>query len=269
MGDCRSGDESERRAQRILDKEQSYDGVQLHSVYNEPGFLPSQQDQAIEADWTCSRCGYNLRGLRMGHPCPECGLIELYAPPPKDAPSYGSWVQTKSQHLSKIKSWTSILVASLLMTPTAVVGAVMNSPMVAWLTLFIIWPVTEQALKMAAVCWLVESRPYLVRRASQLLVGGVLCGLSYAALENVLCLYVYANPPSSQIEVMRWMLCPAIHGACSLSVAMGLVQVWRRPMIEGRPPKVSLALPMFVLAVVLHSVYNATMLALGYGALLI
>src|SRR5688572_29680452 len=33
-----------------------------------------QPDPTVDADVPCGRCGYNLRGLKAGGACPECGL---------------------------------------------------------------------------------------------------------------------------------------------------------------------------------------------------
>src|SRR5262245_56679789 len=40
----------------------------------------AQPGAAIERDAPCNKCGYNLRGLRIGDKCPECGTPIVLVP---------------------------------------------------------------------------------------------------------------------------------------------------------------------------------------------
>jgi uncharacterized repeat protein (TIGR04138 family) len=41
----------------------------------DPEYAPADQHSVINEDLPCEDCGYNLRGLREGHRCPECGAL--------------------------------------------------------------------------------------------------------------------------------------------------------------------------------------------------
>jgi hypothetical protein len=262
-------DPSEAKAERTLAREERYADRPPDSIYDEPAIFPGQGGQPIDQDWSCSQCGYNLRGLTTGHPCPECGHVEVYHPPPKEArESYGQWLVRHRADVSPWRSWRAVAIASLIGGPLAIFGAFMNAPEGGWFLLIVFGPAVEEAMKVAAISWIVEVRPYLIRDRRQILFPALMSALAFAAIENVLYLKIYIRSPEASIIMWRWLGCTSLHVTCSLVASMGLVQVWRRTVDEGRRPQLSLAWRFLVAAIALHGLYNAAVTGLEISGVL-
>lgn len=259
-------DPSEAKADRTLAREAGDQDRHGESVHDEPAIFPGQDGKLIRRDWTCSRCGYNLRGLTTGHACPECGHIELYHPPPREAESYGQWLARRRGEVSLPRSLWAIAVASLVGGPLAILGSFMQTPQSGWLMIVVFGPTVEEVMKIAAISWLVEVRPYLLRSRGQIYFVALTSGLFFAVIENVVYLNIYISSPTLEIIVWRWVGCTALHIGCCLIASVGLVRTWRRTIDEGRSPRLSTAFRFLVAAIIVHGTYNGTVLGLElYG----
>ena len=129
-------------------------------------------------------------------------------------------------------------------------------------------PLLEELLKIAAAMWLLEAKPYLIRNRVQLIIM-VACGaLAFAAVGNLLFQVMFPTALTPIIFAWRWVVCPSLHVMCSLIASAGLIRVWTNTMRELRPPRLTQATPEFVLAVILHGAYNATVIAIGWPGLM-
>ncbi len=264
-------DPSEAKAARALGKEgarRETRAAPADSVFDEPDILPGRASEVISQDWSCSQCGYNLRGLPVGHPCPECGHRELYRPPPVGATSYQAWLQERIGRTRPGIGWTAAIAVAVCGGPLAVLsaflgtspGTVASLSVVLLISLYA--PAVEETMKIALAAIVVEKRPYWFRRAEQIQVAVLGSALLFAVIENVIYLNVYIPNPGIEIILWRWTICVGMHVGCTMLASRGLIAVWERTMSELRPPRVTDGMRMLVVAIVVHGGYNAA--AIGF-----
>lgn len=269
--DARPVDPSEARADRVLRREgergeTTYQDGQ--SIYDEPDVLPGRPGEVVEQNWSCSKCGYNLRGLPTHHRCPECGHRELYRPAPRGSASYQEWLRRRVMATSPARAWATVVLAALCSGVGGLLAAmfgtdpgILVAPPSMILLAVVFGPTVEETMKIAAAACVVEVRPYLFRQVEQVQVATVGAALLFAALENVIYLYVYIPNHSVEFALWRWTVCVAMHVGCTLVASRGLVSVWQQAITELRPPRIARGLRWLVIAIVLHASYNAAVVA--------
>ncbi len=263
--DAAQPDPTEQRAAETLRRQHQRDPeADLNqSVFDEPNIFPHRDHAPIDQDWTCSHCGYNLRGLRTGDRCPECGHIELYTPSPPEAPSYQSWLRFHMAMMTPSRGWKVSIMVALLGGVWAVLAASSDAYAPAMVTrtgillVVVFGPTMEESLKVGAALLIVEARPYVFQRSEQIWFATLGTALGFAIIENILYLNLYIPNPSVPLVIWRWTACVALHMGCTYVATRGLVRVWKQAITELRAPRLSLGMPALVTAIVLHACYSA------------
>jgi len=189
--------------------------------------------------------------------------------PPPDALTYRAWLQKRRAATGPARSWLVTLAVALAAGPWAVLGAFWGAGQTPFsvIALVVFGPLVEEMMKVAAALYLVEKRPFLFSSRFQILLCAVAGGLAFAALENLLYLHVYVPLPPPLLVHWRWTVCIALHTGCSLVAGMGLMRVWADTWRRLARPRLSLAYPYLLGAIILHGAYNAGALALAASGL--
>lgn len=264
--DAARADASEHKADRTLGREgrRARAGYDSQSVFDEPDVLPGRASETLAQDWSCSVCGYNLRGLPTGHACPECGNIEPYRPPPVGAKSYHAWLRERLAAVSFGSTWSrTTFVASVGAMWCVLVGAgtslaatpVVNGTPLVFALVFL--PIVEEIMKLLGPTLIVETRPYWFRNETQILTASLVSAFAFAVGANAVYFLVFARGAPVWLLLWRWVGCAAIHLATTRVAAQGLIGVWRRCVGELRPPQLATAYPLLVTAVVIRVFHNA------------
>ncbi len=237
-----------------------------HAVQEEPA-LRGHDGVFIGRDWSCAACDYNLRGLWTGQPCPECGEAINLAPPPTTGPGYASWLSDRMHGTSWARSWAVVALVAVAAGPWAVLGALFQGAG-GYFGMIVLGPAVEEVMKIALIGLVIELRPYLFKSPAQIYLAALGSGLAFASIENLLYLGLYIPDPSADIIAWRIVVCTALHVGCTCIAAVGTHRSWAQAITQLRPAAVPVQLPWLVLAIVIHSIYNATVTFLELAGVL-
>ncbi len=184
---------------------------------------------------------------------------------PSDALTYARWLDKGRSETSLPKSWLITMGLALVAGPWAIVGALFGGgggTVSHIIAIIVVAPVIEETMKIAAVLYVVERRPFLLRSAAQIGICTLVSGLTFACIENLLYLRAFLNDPSPALTYWRWTVCVGLHVGCSSIAGFGLMRIWRDIWNRRARPRLQLGFPYVVTAVVIHGVYNAFAVAL-------
>lgn len=263
--DSGSDSDSESKAARILARQRKRDAKRSfeHSVHDELAYLPRDQDESalIERDFHCNQCGYNLRGMRLGQPCPECLYVQYERPSATDRLGYAQWLTGRIEATPVAKTWGVVLAVFFLSGLWSVFGAFWHAGVGGLNGLFmvVLWaPIVEEVMKIALIAVVIERAPYLFSSRSQIIVAAIGAGLMFAIIENCLYLFVYVPGPPAWLVVWRWTICVALHVGCTLVAGVGAAIVWQKQMTQLRRLPVPVDIRYLFAAILIHGLYNGT-----------
>lgn len=190
----------------------------------------------------------------------EPGLSrDLAGDAPSDSLTYARWIERRTAETSAGYSWAIAALVAIAAGPWAILGAFAGSgrSMFGIAMIVVFGPVTEEMMKVAAALWVVEKRPFLFRSRVQIAVCVLAGGFVFAAVENVLYIYVYMDEPTELLIRWRWTICVALHMSCSFVAGLGLMRCWRSTIENRTRPKLSTGAVYMVIAIVIHGVYNS------------
>lgn len=258
-------DATEAKADRLLAKSAPRDAKNAyeHSVFDELAYLPADLDRPaqIDRDFTCNGCGYNLRMLELGQPCPECNHVQYERPSPSDREGYAHWLATRLKETPVAKTWAVVVAVVFLSGLWSVLGAFWNSGAGGLSNFFVValWgPVVEEVMKIALIAVVIERAPYLFSSRAQIIIAAIGAGLMFAVIENFLYLFVYIPNPPHWLVVWRWTVCVALHVGCTLVAGLGAALVWQQQMTQLRRVPVPVDIRYLFAAILIHGLYNAT-----------
>lgn len=184
---------------------------------------------------------------------------ELAGPPPEGAATYANRLLAAKSRTPRYRTWLVTGAVALAAGPWAVLGAFLGAQGAdsAVLVVVVVAPLTEEVLKVSAPLLVVEIWPHLFSCASQILLASVASGFVFAAIENVIYLYVYIPQPSEELIRWRWTVCVAVHVVCSLVAGVGVAKVWRGVWARLSRPRLESAFAYIAAAAIAHGAYNA------------
>lgn len=189
----------------------------------------------------------------------EPGLSrQLSGDVPTDGMTWIRWYEAQAQQTTILQTWLVTLLVAAVSGVGAVAGVfLLQSRFTLPLVLTVVTgPVTEEILKVAVIAWVCEKRPWLFSSTTQILLCGLISGLAFAVVENLLYLNVYIPDPSADLVAWRWSVCVLLHTACSTIAALGMARVWTTFQRDSRPPRLVDGSRWILAAVILHSAYN-------------
>lgn len=180
---------------------------------------------------------------------------------------YAQWLDHRLRATSLARSWLITGLIMLTAGPWAICGALLQGFGVSLgglPNLVLFGPALEEIMKVALPLVIVEKRPYLFRFAGQILVCCAAGGLAFAALENVMYLWVYIPDAPPMLVAVRWSVCVLIHVGCSSLAGIGITRVWSAALAHRARPQLRQAMPWLVAAIAVHGLYNGVVSILEF-----
>lgn len=181
--------------------------------------------------------------------------------------TYEGWLTKNIQQTSLSASlWVMVLVA-LAGGPWSIMSAMYvgttGASVFGILMYTVFGPVSEEIAKVAAALWVIEKRPFYFKSIWQIFLCAGCAGFVFAAIENVIYMYVYVPDHTPEFVKFRWTVCVFLHVSCSLVAAVGLARIWDNAMRNLHPPRLALGVPWFTIAMVGHGLYNFSVIIAG------
>lgn len=138
----------------------------------------------------------------------------------------------------------------------------------SFLVAFVGAPIIEEALKPSGVYLLLVKRPRALRNQVYTAALSALAGIAFALIENAVYLNIYygylnrnQGEPSATLVLWRYTVCVAVHAVCSFIFGLGINQRLLASA-KGETRFLSSGKRFFITAMVLHGLYNITVVVL-------
>jgi RsiW-degrading membrane proteinase PrsW (M82 family) len=179
-------------------------------------------------------------------------------------PQLGQWLAQKRAECTTSGNIAVTLAAALIAGPFAAIGAIMTGQQTAFRILYMILfaPVVEELLKQSGMVYLLEKKPYRIFSAGQFIIAAAVSAAVFATIENLLYIYLYSKGQPMEDPAtfccFRWSICTLLHVTCSIIASLGLVQVWKKQLADGRAADLAYGFKFFLAAIIVHGLYNLT-----------